>query len=319
MPKVSIIIPVYKAEPYIERCARTLFEQTLDDLEYIFIDDCSPDHSIDVMKRVLEEFPNRKHQVKVIHHTKNYGVGATRQDGIDAATGEYIIHCDPDDWVELNIYELMYQEAKSKSADMVICDFFENAKQNRSVHQQIIPTSKTRLFSDIASGSFHTAFWNKLVKTTLAHEFRIPNGINLWEDMSYIPLIMLKDTNIIHVTEPLYHYRIDNDISMIHNLNHEKIQSQIQAVKVLTKYIDSKPNLNKIISNKDRLLLEWRAKSGYLCQPNKGNRKVWSSTFPEVSTKYLRLNLPWKSKLLTFLMKYNLLWLIRLKNIIFDR
>ena len=65
MPKISIIVSVYGAEKYIERCVRSLFEQTLDDIEYIFIDDCSPDHSIEILNRVLVEYPYRREQVKI--------------------------------------------------------------------------------------------------------------------------------------------------------------------------------------------------------------------------------------------------------------
>ena len=124
-PKVSIVIPVYNVEKYIERCVRTLFAQTLDDLEYIFVDDCSPDNSIDVMLKVLEEYPVRKPQVKLIRHEINQGVSQSRQDGVEAATGEYIIHCDPDDWVELDMYEQLYTKAKETNADLVLCDYYE--------------------------------------------------------------------------------------------------------------------------------------------------------------------------------------------------
>ena len=125
MPKISVIIPVYKAEPYIERCVRSLFSQTLDDLEYIFIDDCTPDNSISVLKAVLDEYPNRRDQVKIVNHQHNQGVSQSRQDGFDATTGEYVIHCDPDDWIEPEMYELLYDKAKSGNFDIVGCDFWE--------------------------------------------------------------------------------------------------------------------------------------------------------------------------------------------------
>ena len=130
MPKVSIIIPVYKAEQYIDRCVRALFGQNLRDLEYIFVDDCSPDRSIDVMEQVLREYPDRQQQVKIIRHRRNMGVGQSRQDGIDEATGEYIIHCDPDDWVEPEMYYLMYDAACRTNADIVVCDYFENTSDS---------------------------------------------------------------------------------------------------------------------------------------------------------------------------------------------
>ena len=88
MPKVSVIVPVYGVEKYIERCARSLFEQTLDDIEYIFVDDCSPDRSIEILNQVIGEYPGRKDQVQIIHHASNQGLALARQTGLKAATGE---------------------------------------------------------------------------------------------------------------------------------------------------------------------------------------------------------------------------------------
>ena len=99
MPKVSVIVPVYGVEKYIERCARSLFEQTLDDMEFIFVDDCTKDESIEVLKRVIDLYPVRKDQVKIIHHAVNKGLSRARETGVNAATGDYIGHCDSDDWV----------------------------------------------------------------------------------------------------------------------------------------------------------------------------------------------------------------------------
>ena len=92
--KVSVVIPVYGVEKYIERCVRTLFGQTLDDMEFIFVNDCTPDCSIDLLCSVLEEFPQRKEQVRIINQPHNMGAAKAREVGIKAATGEYIIHCE---------------------------------------------------------------------------------------------------------------------------------------------------------------------------------------------------------------------------------
>ena len=78
MPKVSVIIAVYGAEKYIEKCARSLFEQTLNDIEYIFVDDCTPDKSMDILISVLSDYPNRNNQINIIHNLTNLGLGSTR-------------------------------------------------------------------------------------------------------------------------------------------------------------------------------------------------------------------------------------------------
>lgn len=80
--KVSIGIPVYGVEKYIERCAKSLLEQTYQDIEYIFVDDCSPDNSIDILNKVLSQYPTRKEQVKVIRHDKNLGSACTRNTAV---------------------------------------------------------------------------------------------------------------------------------------------------------------------------------------------------------------------------------------------
>ena len=123
MPKLSVVIPVYGVEKYIERCARSLFEQTLDDIEYIFVNDCTKDRSIDILNAVINDYPARKEQVRIVHHEKNKGLPFARQSGWQVATGEYIANCDSDDWVALDFYEIMYNEAIEKNADMVVSDY----------------------------------------------------------------------------------------------------------------------------------------------------------------------------------------------------
>ena len=119
--RVSVCIPVYKVEKYIERCARSLFEQTLKDgIEFIFVDDCSPDRSIEILKRVLEAYPARRDQVRIVRHEVNKGLLEARQTAIKASAGTYVIHCDSDDSVDSDLYERMLAEAESKALDVVV-------------------------------------------------------------------------------------------------------------------------------------------------------------------------------------------------------
>ena len=99
---VSILVPVYGVEKYIERCARSIFEQTYHNLDIVFVDDCTPDKSIEILKRVLEEYPGRKAQTRIIRHAYNRGLSAARNTAVAAATGTFLTHVDSDDWIELN-------------------------------------------------------------------------------------------------------------------------------------------------------------------------------------------------------------------------
>ena len=123
--RISVIVPIYNVKLYIERCVRSLMEQTLENIEFIFVNDCTPDDSMDILHYVLEEYPKRREQIKIIEHETNRGISAVRNTGLKNATGQYIIYCDSDDWVEKNMYEKLLVKALETSADIVGCDFFD--------------------------------------------------------------------------------------------------------------------------------------------------------------------------------------------------
>ena len=161
MPKVSVIVPVYNVEKYIERCVRSLFEQTLDDIEYIFVDDCSPDNSISIVKSVSEDYPNRKNNIKYCIHNKNRGLTSTRNTGLAVATGDFIAHCDSDDWVTKDAYQIMYEAAISEDADMTICDFFiSDGVTHRPYYNSLDNNEENNLF-------VYINIWTRLVKRSL--------------------------------------------------------------------------------------------------------------------------------------------------------
>ena len=107
MYKVSILVPIYGVEQFIERCARSLFEQTYQNLEYVFVNDCTPDKSIEILTRIIEYYPKRFNSIRIISHEKNRGIAASRNTAYDNATGEFVTIVDSDDWLELNAIELL--------------------------------------------------------------------------------------------------------------------------------------------------------------------------------------------------------------------
>lgn len=123
-PDISVIVPVYNTEKYIEKCARSLFSQTFDSIEYCFIDDCSDDNSISLVQNVLKEFPNRRAACKFIRNETNRGVASSRNAGLAIAEGKYIYFCDSDDYIDETMLEKMFLKAKSSLADVVLCDFY---------------------------------------------------------------------------------------------------------------------------------------------------------------------------------------------------
>ena len=117
--KVSILVPVFGVERFIERCARSLFEQTYPDLEYIFVDDGSIDRSIEILQSVVEEYPTRNAAVHLIKHDHNRGLGAARNTALDNATGEFVYHVDSDDYIDRDTIRLLVAKQKETNADII--------------------------------------------------------------------------------------------------------------------------------------------------------------------------------------------------------
>lgn len=108
-PKVSVVVPIYNTEPYLERCMQSLLSQTLKDIEIILVDDGSPDCS----PKMCDEYAQKDSRIKVIHK-RNAGLGYARNSGLEIATGEYVAFIDSDDYIAPNMYEKLYNTAKKK-------------------------------------------------------------------------------------------------------------------------------------------------------------------------------------------------------------
>ena len=122
--KVSVIVPIYKVERFIARCAESLLNQTLQEIEYIFVNDATPDGSMDILKETIARYPSRADSCHIVEHEVNKGLPSARNSGLAVARGEYVFHCDSDDFVEPTMFEDMYKAAIESSADIVRCDWY---------------------------------------------------------------------------------------------------------------------------------------------------------------------------------------------------
>lgn len=221
---VTIIVPVYGVEKYIEKCVVSLFEQDFESIEYIFVNDCTPDNSIAILEELIEKYPNRKPHIKIIHHEKNRGLGAARKTGILHAAGEYILHIDSDDWCELNMVSSLYQKAKDDDADMVIANFFKNFAHDQVEVRQ--PFVKDFVLAHIISGELDNSCANKLVKRNLYVDNAIypPEHISMAEDRYLIIRLACLATKFAYIDRAFLHYRQDNSQSLTFNYSQKSFE-----------------------------------------------------------------------------------------------
>lgn len=230
MPKISVIVPVYGVEKYIERCARSLFEQSLDDIEYIFVDDCSPDKSISILRTVLNEYPQRISSVTIMRHDKNKGLPAARKTGIKAATGAYVIQCDSDDWIDSDLYEKLYLTAMKDNSDVAICGCIETNGVNPIGKK---PIGKNIIASECITDMLHEKMWwslcNKLYKRDLFKEDLLYPQDGMGEDMCLTMQLFLHAKKVSYVHDKYYYYYV-NPTSIVHLMSVEQYLSKFNQL-----------------------------------------------------------------------------------------
>lgn len=236
MVKVSVIVPVYGVEKYIERCAESLMQQTLDEVEYIFVDDGTKDNSINVLNGVVERYPQKN--VRVIKHDVNKGLPSARNTGLSKARGEYIFHCDSDDYLEVSALEEMYNEAMEWDSDIVWCDFFEDYQNTqRYISQPGFDTAEDALKAMLTS-QMRFNVWNKLCRRSLYEEYDVHflDGNSMGEDMSMMKLFVHART-VRHISKALYHYVRTNPNALTKSQTHKRIEEDKNNIQSLTSYL----------------------------------------------------------------------------------
>lgn len=221
--KLSIIVPVYNAEKYLEKCLDSLVNQTMDDYEVILVNDGSKDSSQSIIDSYVNQYPELIRAVTV----ENGGQGRARNIGIDMARGAYIGFVDSDDWVASDMFEKLYTAVVEDDADMAVCDTVQCFDDGSEVY---LPMSRFESAMEIT-----TAVWNKLFKKELVEGIRFPEG--LWyEDADFVIKIVLGCKNIDRVNEGLYFYRC-GQLSTMNNKNARKNLDMISIMEDLKAYM----------------------------------------------------------------------------------
>lgn len=249
MYKVSVVIPVFNAGKYIERCVRSLFEQTLDSIEYIFVDDCSPDNSMDILYKVLEEYPHRKDDVVVISHTANTGQSGARKDGMSVASGEYIIHCDADDWVDTDMYESMYERAVADSVEAVCCDIvLEHDDFSKTLRCDNRYEDHELMYGCIAPISVeYFSMCNRLVsrKVFERHTIHPFEGVNMWDDVGLSIRVRYYVNGTSVINKAFYHYNRQNLTSTTKRPLLDRVREQAMCVNCVEDFFKKEQDWDK--------------------------------------------------------------------------
>lgn len=217
-PKVSILIPIYKAEKYIKQCLQSVLGQTYNNLEIVIVDDASPDNSIDIAEKMLQQTINT-FDIKMLHNEKNQGIAKVRNMLLDHATGDYILFVDSDDYIETDAIESLVDIASKENCDIVRCGYFEvKENQAKTVTQKPWNDKTDLLKQHIKAWDSIEAMWQLFIRRSMIeeHHIRFAEGVNASEDHLMMIKLYFYANRIANLTKPVYNYRIDNEQSVTH-------------------------------------------------------------------------------------------------------
>lgn len=302
-PKISIIIPIYNAGISLRTCIQCLFSQSIEDIEYVFVDDCSTDDSVEILEDMLEQYPDKFEKVKLIRHVENRGSAAARNTGLSHAAGEYIGWVDADDSISSNMFECLYKTAIDNSADIVWSDYYvvnENKKVKISQVNNYKPLDCIR---SLITGRLMGTMWTKLVKKEMFTNNNISfvEGQNMAEDLRVSVQLYYYSKKNAYVPKAFYYYNKSGTTNMsFKNTRMGKTNSEwINNIRDIIQFLEEKGIAYKL--KHEINLLKLSPKKNLLVKgTNLSAFKQWREVFPESNKFVWSTNLPLYYKILAW-------------------
>lgn len=245
LPLVSVLLPVYQVEEYIERCARSVFEQTYQNLEFVFVDDGSTDSSIDLLKSVINDYHDLKDNIHIIRHLENKGLAAARNTAIKSCHGDFVIHVDSDDWIEPIAVQSLVQKQQETKADIVYTrgNFLET-NESVKIDCRGWSTDKETLLTNFLQDKATICLWSKLIKRSLytKHAIRCDERGSYYEDYQSLARLIYYSHTIACLDAYIYHYDRSNPGSIVSNIPYNtEIQKQgLISIQVVCDFFQDK-------------------------------------------------------------------------------
>ncbi len=333
MPVVSVIIPIYKVEEYIDRCIQSVLNQTESDIEIILVDDGSPDRC----PEICDSYQLKDNRIKVIHK-KNGGLASARNAGLDIATGKYIFFLDSDDWIDSNTLEELVRIAEEQDVDFVryrpmyanwpnhkdgeLCDFgTENGMKEglytkdeirKGLFPRMITTPQLTMGVVVAA-------WRSLYKKSFLDQYdiRFNNEVRYSEDSIFSAKVIYHTNRFYYLDGPRYYHYFFNKTSITKSFKKDRWNSCLQLMKVFDEEFSNKPDYdfsNQLVLQKIYSVMTALGQRGMI--ENKKERKqyckeICDHEITRESFKHLDLvDVPWKLKVLLLAVKYRQIWIL---------
>jgi len=308
--KVSILVPFYKVENYVGRCVESLFTQTYKNIEYVFVNDCTPDGSMEVINEKIDKY-GMTDKCKMIIHEQNQGISSSRNDCLDNMTGDYFLFIDSDDYIDRDMVELLVEAAVKENADISGCGYIEEYADHSVEHPQKYTNDHDEMMRAITLLTIKGVMWKLLVRSTIVTEHKdevrfIPDR-NMVDDYFFCCQIFYYAQRFAGVDRCMYHYIQYNPNNYSHrtiyNINH-----QAEAIREAEKFYKEK-GVYDIVS-KELIQRKFISKLSLLLDKKCRDVKMWRSIFPESNKAWKDLRFSRGNELLFKIASSPFYWVI---------
>ena len=307
---VSILVPIYKVEQYLEKTLSSIFTQTYPYLDYVFVNDGSPDNSLMVLQDSIKKYGVKKGRYMIICHEQNEGIAMSRADCISHAKGEYVFFVDGDDWIETDAVEQMVHATKEGTIDIVGCDYMKDFQDGESTyHYEDYGKSCRENMLKCLNYDIATVLWKLLIKRRLFYNFEI-SPINIGEDYIMSIKLFYYANSFISFHNAFYHY-VQYNQNRLSFQSKRSINDHIRCVEEVERFIKEKCIYDDGIQHR-LLLRKFNIKSNFVLNKMLLDQLSFKNTFPEANGIWREMSYSRKEKIKFWLAEHGLFFVLKL-------
>ena len=308
--QVSILMPVYKVEQYIEKTLDSIFTQTYPYLDYVFVNDCSPDNSLQVLEDTIKKHNIEADRYAIINHVQNEGIAVSRADCLVNAKGDYVFFVDSDDWIEKDATEQMVKATNGGTVDIVGCDFMKDFLSGKTTchHENYADTCRENMMRclnyDIA-----TVLWKLLIRRSLFEHFTITPHVDIVEDYIMSVKLYYYAKSFVALPQAFYHY-VQYNQARVSLQTLWSVTMHIKGVEEGEAFLREK-GLYDMQAEHKLMLRKFNIKSNFLTK-HLLDYRAYKSTFPEADHIWREMGYTQKERLKFWLAEHHLFLLLKL-------
>jgi len=308
--QVSILMPVYKVEQYIEKTLDSIFTQTYPYLDYVFVNDCSPDNSLQVLKDTIRKYNIEESCYTIINHTQNEGIAVSRADCLAHAKGDYVFFVDSDDWIEKDAAEQMVKASNGGTVDIVGCDFMKDFLSGKTTchHEEYADTCRENMMRclnyDIA-----TVLWKLLIRRSLFDHFTITPHVDIVEDYIMSVKLYYYAKSFAALPQAFYHY-VQYNQSRVSLQTLWSVTMHIKGVEEVEAFLREKGLYDTQTEHK-LMLRKFNIKSNFLTR-HLLDYDAYKNTFPEAGHIWREMGYSRKERLKFWLAEHHMCFLLKI-------